>query len=308
MPRKIEYTVPAEYSNRPAIHFLREYAELSVSICKHIRNTENALLVNGVHTRVIDKLYEGDKVEIFIPEKTKAPLLCDAPISIIYEDEDLLIVNKPYGISVNPTRNHPNGTLCNMVASYIYNTQGVVSAARAVGRLDKVTSGVMVFAKNSYSASLLNGNMDKTYNAIVTGELKDSGTIDAPIYRPDPRKTERCVDPKGDKAVTHWKALKSFNNKTFAEIKTETGRTHQIRVHFSHTGHPLVGDDMYGGKPTNYVHRTALHCKEITMTHPVTLKTMTFTAPLPDDMRSELDEWEYLEYLQNTEFLDKTDK
>ncbi len=286
--RKLEFTITKEYSGRPLLHFLKGELKLSTYLVRHMRNTPGAVKINGENFRVIDKVLKSDFLEIYIPEKTTPPLLWDEPINIIYEDEDILIVNKPSGISTHPTKNHPNGTLCNAVANYLIKTNNEPSAGRAVGRLDKVTSGVMVFAKNSFSASRLNGNLNKVYNALVWGNVPESGTIDAPIYRPDPGLTLRCVDARGDNAVTHFKLLKQYENKALVEVTTETGRTHQIRVHFNHIGHPLVGDELYKSPETDNLHHAALHCKSVTITHPVTKKEMTFQAPLPEDMEKEM--------------------
>lgn len=287
--RKIEYIIPEEYNERPLLHFLKGEIKLSTYIIKHLRTTPQTVFINGTHWRVIDKIKAGDKLTIFIPEKTSPPPLWDVPISIIYEDEDILIVNKPSGISSHPTQKHPNGTLCNAVANYLINTNNEPAAGRAIGRLDKVTSGVMVFAKNSLSASKLNGNMKKIYNALIWGTLEENGTINAPIYRPDMGLTLRTVDERGDPAVTHWHVLEQLPDKAFVEIKTETGRTHQIRVHFDYIGHPLVGDELYGAQETELLHHAALHCKQVTICHPITNEEMTFTAPLPDDIKKELE-------------------
>jgi 23S rRNA pseudouridine1911/1915/1917 synthase len=214
-------------------------------------------------------------------------------LDIIFEDEDILIINKPSGISVHPTFNHPNGTLCNAVSTYLIKKYNEPAAGRAIGRLDKVTSGVMVFAKNSLAASKLNGNMEKKYNAIAWGKMEESGTINAPIFRPDKGKTIRCVDPRGDEAITHWSLIKALDDISFIEVITETGRTHQIRVHCAHIGHPLVGDEMYSSPVTENITRAALHCREISFNHPITNKRMTFIAPLPEDMRGELERHNY---------------
>ena len=287
--RKIEFIITPEFDNRPLLHFMKTELKLSTYIIKHLRNTPQTVFINGTHWRVVDKVKAGDKLTLFIPEKTSPPPLWDEPISVIYEDEDILIVNKPSGISSHPTHKHPNGTLCNAVANYLINTNHEPAAGRAIGRLDKVTSGVMVFAKNSYAASKLNGNMNKVYNAIVWGSLEPTGTIDAPIYRPDMGLTLRTVDPRGDYAITHWRVLNQFEDKAFVEVKTETGRTHQIRVHFDYIGHPLVGDELYGSPETEFLNHAALHCRQITITHPITQEEMTFVAPLPDDMKKELE-------------------
>lgn len=298
--RKLEFTIPDEYDNLPLLYFMKSGLQLSTYIVKHLRNTPQTVFINGIHHRVVDKVKAGDTLTIFIPEKTTPPPLWDVPISIIYEDEDILIVNKPSGVSSHPTQKHPNGTLCNAVANYLIKANNEPAAGRAIGRLDKVTSGVMVFAKHSYAASKLNGNMNKVYNAIVWGTLEKSGTIDAPIYRPDMGLTLRTVDERGDYAVTHWKVIDQFPDKAFVEIKTETGRTHQIRVHFDYIGHPLVGDELYGAEETENLNHAALHCKQITITHPVTLKEMTFVAPLPEDMKKELEKSGFTVDKQNT--------
>ena len=227
-------------------------------------------------------------MELHLPDRTALPPLWDFSLDIIFEDEDLLVVNKPSGVSTHPTYNHPNGTLCNAVANYLVKTEQNDCAPHAVGRLDKVTSGVMLFAKNAYVASRLNGNIEKKYNAIATGKTNQSGTVNAPVYRPDPDKTIRTVDERGDEAVTHYTVINGTDNITFLEIITETGRTHQIRVHCAYIGNPLVGDEMYGGKATKDLNRAALHCKSISVTHPVSGEYLTFTAPLPDDMKKEL--------------------
>lgn len=287
--RKIEYTVSEEFNGTPLYYFLRECVGVSTRIIQTLRHTPKSVFINGSECRVIDKVETEDKIEIFLPEKTEAPLLWETELDVIYEDEDLLILNKPSGVSVHPTRNHPNGTLCNAVAAYLKNKGNENFVARAVGRLDKVTSGVMVFAKNAFVASKLNGNLNKTYLALAEGVLKGEGTVNAPIYRPDINKTIRAVGEQGDEAITNWKALKSFDNKTLLKVKTVTGRTHQIRVHCAHIGHALVGDEMYGAKVTDNIKRAALHCYEVKITHPVTSEELTFIAELPEDMKKELE-------------------
>lgn len=286
--RKIEYTVSKEFDGTPLYYFLRECVGVSTRIIQTLRHTSKSVFVNGVESRVVDKVKTGDEIIIYLPEKTEAPLLWETELTVIYEDEDLLIINKPSGVSVHPTRNHPNGTLCNAVAAYLKNQGNENFVARAVGRLDKVTSGVMVFAKNAFVASKLNGNLDKTYIALAEGVLEGEGTVCVPIYRPDMNKTIRAVGEQGDEAITNWKALKSFDSKTVLEVKTVTGRTHQIRVHCAHIGHALVGDEMYGAKITEYMKRAALHCSKVKIIHPVTNEELTFVAELPDDFKKEM--------------------
>lgn len=287
--RVISYKITEEYNNRPLLHFLKGSIKLSTFIIRSMKTTPGSILINGTHHRVVDKVFTNDILTLTIPEKTEPPLLWETPLDIIYEDEDLLVVNKPSGVSVHPTHNHPNFTLCNAVAYYLVSNNNQPAAARAIGRLDKVTSGVMIFAKNSFSASRLNGNMHKIYNAIAWGKMEKSGTVNAPIFRPDKNKTTRTVDERGDPSVTHWQVIKELPCQSFIEVKTETGRTHQIRVHCNHIGHPLVGDEMYNSPTTENLTRAALHCREVSFTHPVTNEYVTFVAPLPDDMKKELE-------------------
>lgn len=287
--RKIEYIVSEDFNGTPLYYFLRECVGVSTRIIQTLRHTPESVFINGSESRVVDKVKTEDEIVIFLPEKTEAPLLWETELSVIYEDEDLLIINKPAGVSVHPTRNHPNGTLCNAVAAYLKNKSNENFVARAVGRLDKVTSGVMVFAKNAFVASRLNGNLDKTYIALAEGVLEGEGTVDAPIYRPDINKTIRAVGEQGDEAITNWKALERFDNKTMLKVKTVTGRTHQIRVHCAHIGHALVGDEMYGAKVTDNIKRAALHCYEVKIVHPITNEEKTFIAELPEDIKKELE-------------------
>lgn len=287
--REISYTITEEYNNKPLLNFLRGSVKLSTYIIRAMKATPNSILVNGKHYRVVDIVFTGDVLTLAIPEKTQPPLFWDSPLDIIFEDEDILIVNKPSGVSVHPTRNHPNYTLSNAVAYHLAKNNNQSAAARSIGRLDKVTSGVMVFAKNSFSASRLNGNIHKIYNALAWGKMEKSGTINAPIYRPDMGKTIRTVDERGDPSVTHWKVIKELPEQTYIEVKTETGRTHQIRVHCNHIGHPLVGDEMYNSPTTENLNRAALHCRQVSFNHPVTEEYVTFVAPLPEDIKKELE-------------------
>ena len=284
--RKIEYAVTEEFNQRPLLHFLKGHLQLSARIVQTLRHTHGSILMNGNPARVVDIVKTGDRIMIALPEKTPPPLLWAMPLDVIFEDDDLLVINKPSGISVHPTYNHPNETLCNAVAHYLTEKSGEPATARAVGRLDKVTSGVMIFAKNKFVASRLNGNMDKTYIALATGKTPAHGTVNAPIYRPDPNKTSRAVG-EGDEAITHYKTLSQTDDISLVEIVTETGRTHQIRVHMAHIGYPLKGDEMYGGKLTQSLTRAALHCYRVALTNPITQKEMTFVAPLPEDMKKE---------------------
>ena len=205
------------------------------------------------------------------------------PLEILYEDNDLLIINKDPFIACHPTHNHQGDTLANAVAYYL-KSKDKNSVFRAVGRLDKGTSGIVICALNKHCAALIPKTVEKEYLAIINGKPDTEGTIDAPIYRPDPMKTIRAVSEGGDYAVTHWTVLKQNEQMALARINLETGRTHQIRVHFASIGMPLVGDSLYGTDENGYGHQM-LHCHQVSFIHPVSNEKITINAPMPQDMQ-----------------------
>ena len=203
-------------------------------------------------------------------------------MKVFYEDEDLLIVDKPAGLPLHPSHNHQGDTLANAVA-YHLQQQGKTSIFRSIGRLDRGTSGIVICGLNRFVTGILNGNIYKEYMAICDGIYEGEGIIDRPIYRPDPIKTYRTVDERGEFALTEWKAISHYDNKTLLRIHLQTGRTHQIRVHFASLGTPLVGDTMYG-TPREDISRQALHCCYCKFIHPVTNEIIEIESPLPEDI------------------------
>ena len=290
MPRKIEWTVPPEYDGIKTISFLRSRCGVSSRLVGKLKKVENGIMLDGQRIRTIDRLKAGSTLEINIPDEGETPEPMNAPLDIIYEDGDILVINKSPFTAMHPTHNHQGDTLANAVAAYLLE-KGQGGSFRAVGRLDKGTSGVVVCALNRLSASKLNGKIKKEYLALVQGTLSGSGVIEVPMYRPDPMKTLRaCSYEKGvETAVTNWTAVENFENASLIRLNLETGRTHQIRVHMAHTGHPLAGDSYYGSFMTQYRHQL-LHCEKCSFIHPVTDEYVEFTAPLPDDFRSALSE------------------
>lgn len=290
MKRSIDYVIDEAYDGKKLKVWLRGRLKTSARSVNILKNDPEGLKRNGEHIRTVDLLRAGDVVTVTFPEEDSAILPTDcADLTIVYEDADLLIVNKPAGLAVHPTHNHQGDTLANQVASY-YAGKNVVF--RAVGRLDKCTSGLMVLALNRHAASVLPNRVRKEYLAVAGGEFHGSGTVDRNIYRPDPMKTLRAVsedNSRGERAVTHWEALATDGQRTLLRIHLETGRTHQIRVHFASLGAPLAGDAMYGSQDTS-IERAALHCARLTLTHPVTWQTLCFSAPLPEDMATILRE------------------
>ena len=286
MNRSIDYVVAPEHDGEKLKVWLRGALKLSYRSLVILKHDPEGLKRNGEHIRTIDPVRSGDVITVTFPEEDGGIVPTDGRLlDIVYEDDDILIVNKPAGLAVHPTHNHQGDTLANQVAAY-YAGKNVVF--RAVGRLDKCTSGLIVLALNRHAASFLPDRVQKEYLAIAGGEFHGSGTIDRNIYRPDPMKTLRAVSPDnslGETAVTHWQALATDGQRTLLRVKLETGRTHQIRVHFASLGAPLAGDAMYGSTDTD-IGRAALHCANMTLTHPITFETLTFSAPLPEDMRT----------------------
>ena len=285
MTRKLRYTITDAYSSRKVLDFLKHLG-FSHRLITKLKQSPDGILLNGEHIRTIDLMESGDVLEINLPEDKKESISIpvEMPLDIVYEDDDILVLNKPPMLAVHESHNHLGDTLSNAVAFH-RKKEGKPSVFRAVGRLDKGTSGLMVCALNRYAASRLSGKIHKEYLAIATGVFEGEGTVDAPIFRPDPILTLRTVDERGERAVTHWKAVKSDGENTLLRIHLETGRTHQIRVHFASLGAPLVGDTMYG-KPDERICHQALHCCRSKFTHPVSGRELEFFRDMPDDMRS----------------------
>ena len=252
------------------------------------------ILVNGEEKTVRHLLMKGDTITIIFPgEKKSAGLIPEkGEFPILFEDEHLLILTKEAGISTIPSREHPNGTIANLVAGYI-EENGLASTVHIVTRLDKDTSGIICVAKHRHAHHLLSemqkdGDVDRTYEAIVHGHIeRDTFIIDAPIGRKSDSIIERMISPDGKHAKTSVRVLNRFDlhgeKLTHVRLKLHTGRTHQIRVHMMSIGHPLIGDDLYGGSLT-LINRQALHAKELKLVHPFTKKEIQVEAPFPTDM------------------------
>lgn len=289
MVRILELMIPEEFAGAAVYYFLKEHVRLSTRIIRSIKFKPDGIRLNGERARTSTILKAGDRLVLTLGDAPGESAPTPMALDILYEDEDLLVVNKPAGLAMHPSHNHPEGTLINGVIAYRL-ARGSAPEVHAVGRLDKNTSGVAVCALNRYAASRLNGRADKEYLAIVQGGYTGSGVIDAPIIRPDPMKTLRAVGPGGLHAVTRWESLGTGHDLSLLRIRLETGRTHQIRVHFASRGTPLAGDDMYGGTQ-ELIGRHALHCARVALTHPVTGERMAFAAPLPADMQAVVDQY-----------------
>lgn len=278
--RKIEFVIDAENNGIQIRDYLKNFGVSSALLTK-LKQTENGITKNGEFTRAIDCVNNGDILTISISNKGTAPKrLYREDVELIYNDEDILVLNKPPYMPVHESRNHQGDTLANVAACYIDED----TSFRAVYRLDRDTSGLVLIAKNELAACKLAGKIKKDYYAICQGELSGNSTIDLPIGRVGDSIIKRGVFDYGERSVTHWQAVGNYNGNTLLKINLETGRTHQIRVHFSHLGHPLLGDTLYDGN-TDRISRQALHCKKIYFTHPVTNEEMTIECDFPEDFK-----------------------
>jgi 23S rRNA pseudouridine1911/1915/1917 synthase len=264
---------------------------------------EENILVNGNKTKASYKVQENDKIEIQEVKPKEIELKAqDIPLEVIYEDKDIIVINKPKGLVVHPAVGNPDGTLVNAIMAICKDTlSGIGGEIRPgiVHRLDKDTSGVLIVAKNNnahinISEQIKNHETEKTYLALVRGIVKENeATINMPIGRSSKDRKKMAVTRDGKNAITHFKVLKRYEKYTLLEIKIETGRTHQIRVHLSHIGYPVVGDYTYSnGKNDFNVEGQMLHAKKIKFKHPETNKEMELTAKLPEYFQKILDDLE----------------
>ena len=258
------------------------------------------ILVNGKNAKVSYKIQENDKISVEIPKPKQIELKAqDIPIEIIYEDSDIIVVNKPKGMVVHPANGNPDGTLVNAIMAICKDSlSGIGGEIRPgiVHRIDKDTSGLLIVAKNDnahvkMSEQIKNHEVKKTYIALVRGVFKkNEATIDMPIGRSTSDRKKMAVNKNGKNAITHIKVLKRFDKYTLLQVNIETGRTHQIRVHLSHIGYPIVGDYTYSnGKNEFDVIGQCLHAQKLEFKHPITQKYMCLEAELPQYFKDILD-------------------
>lgn len=312
MERIITYEITEEDAGQDVHSFLRKkgYSRHMLSSMKPVRD---AILLNGSHVFMKHALNAGDTLRVCfcdeLPSETLIP--ADVPFSIVYEDEDLLVIDKPANEAIHPAISHPADTLGNGLALY-FQKKGIPFVFRCINRLDRDTTGLLIVAKNLLAAGVLEQALQRreihrTYLAVAEGLLPDEGTIDLPIARVGGSLILRAVDQeKGVRAVTHYRTLRRTDRYSVLQLCLETGRTHQIRVHLAHIGHPLVGDPLYNPRclrrdevlpppgvslpPADddpmSITRQALHSWKLDFVHPVTGESMHFEAPVPADMRA----------------------
>lgn len=278
--REISYTVPAEFDGVQAQVFLKSRG-ISRRVLTALKRS-GGLTRGGGTLRTVDAVHAGEVITLQLDGgETSVAANPELSADIVYEDEDVVVFNKPPFMPVHPSQRHHDDTLANLFAARYPGLP-----FRPINRLDRNTSGLCVCAKNQFAAAALSGSISKVYYAIMDG-TPPGDTVDAPIGRLGDSVIERCVTPVGKPAVTHFRKI-AGERRALLRITLETGRTHQIRVHMAHIGFPLCGDDMYGGDCTA-ISRQALHCGEVKFTLPVSGERITISAPLPEDMAAILD-------------------
>ena len=274
---------------------INEILSLEFKISTRLKNKlikKNMLFLNNTTCDTRAPVKVGDKLIIdFNYEEDNSNIVPNGmDLDIIYEDDWLLIVNKPSGIAIHPSILHFNNSLSNGIRAY-FDKIGLKKKIRPVNRLDKDTSGLVIFAKCEYiqeclSLQMQEGILKKEYLCLVSGTINQkSGTINLPIARKEGSIMERCIDEKGKQAITHYKVIKEFKNYSLVECRLETGRTHQIRLHMASIGHPLLGDTLYGTS-SSLISRQALHSYKIKFIHPITKKEIELIAKLPQDINT----------------------
>lgn len=287
--RYLEFPVPPESGGKRVDWLLRSHG-LSTSAIRRAKRREHGLLVDGEDIYTSYLLHPGQTVSILCDDKTPSDIVpFDGPVGILYEDDDLLVVDKPAGLTVHPCAGNWEDSLGARLVCY-YQKIGLKADFHPVHRLDKGTSGLMVVAKHpaaqhALTAVLHSGGFLRAYLAVCEGTPSPAaGVVDAPLGRTEGSYIRQCVRPDGKSARTHYEVLESGARFSLLRLVLETGRTHQIRVHMAHLGHPLAGDFLYGTEDENLISRPALHSAQLELCQPFTGEKLSFTSPLPEDM------------------------
>lgn len=289
--RILTYTVTPEEDGRMVKGILRGSLQLSYTLLKSLKWRENAILLNGQSVHVNAIVHAGDVVSVALSERTpREDLYCANATKpdIVYEDDDLLVLNKPAGVAMHPKSGDASApSLAAMLTNYL----GEGSVPHFVSRLDRGTSGLLIAAKNGYvhdrlRRALHSSDLRREYRAVAVGRVEPPyGVIDAPIGRAEGSIIRRCVRADGLPSLTEYETLQVNDRFTLLRLRPQTGRTHQLRVHMAYLGHPLAGDWLYGTEDKTLIARPALHSYELWFTQPVTGLELHFTAPIPQDMQ-----------------------
>mgnify|MGYP004601300429 CR=1 FL=1 len=286
-----EFIIDKRNDKRLLRDYLRFELGCSGKVITELKKSETGILLNGNRVTVRAVLHEGDILSLKIGDADDSENIIpvELPLDIVYEDQDILALNKPYGMPTHPSHNHFDDTLANGVMFY-YKKKNYPFVFRAVNRLDRDTSGLVLISKNKLSASKLSSELKerrikKKYTAIVLGDPGECGIIDVPIKRKNESIIERVVSDDGQEAVTCFKRIAKGDGFSVVSVEPKTGRTHQIRVHMAYIGCPILGDTLYGPEDgSKLISRQALHCREMSFLHPSKNELLTVSAPLPQDM------------------------
>ena len=293
MERTLNYTTENLITSMPVSHFLKQKGFSSQNLVQ-LKKSPDAVLANEVPCFMNHVLHPGDTLTLHIREARSSEKIppVELPLDIVYEDEDLMVINKPAGMPIHPSMNNYYNSMANALA-YYFDQQNRPFVFRCINRLDRDTSGLTIVAKHYVSAGMLSAmiankaasGITREYLAIVKGSVQPpEGTITAPLGRKEGSIIERTIDfEKGESAITHYKVLDEKNGHSLVSLILETGRTHQIRIHMKHLGYPLIGDYLYN-PDMERIQRQALHAWKLSFVHPITGEKMQFTAPLPEDM------------------------
>ena len=291
MSRRLELTVTPELAGIKVDTLLKRHLQLSGTVVRRVKWLEDGILVDGVrvNTRFCPAAGQVLSVRLSDPVRNSGIVPAPGPLDIVYEDEDLIVLNKAAGVSVHPGPGHFEDTLGNFLVHYYENSEQEADF-HPVHRLDRGTSGLLVAAKHPHAQEVLKNQLHtehfrRVYLAVCEGILEDwTGVIDAPLGPKPGSLMEQMVRPDGKPARTRYGVLRRWGDRSLVELELETGRTHQIRVHMAHIGHPLTGDFLYGTEDKALIGRPALHSGYLSFLHPITKEKLQFSVPLPEDM------------------------
>ena len=291
MSRYLNWTVPPEAAGVRVDTLLKRRLGLSGTVVRRIKWLEDGILLDGVrvNTRFVPRAGQVLSVRLSDPERRSGVVPAPGPLDILYEDGDMAVVNKAAGVPVHPGPGHFSDTVGNFLL-YHYDTEGEEADFHPVHRLDRGTSGLLAVAKHAHAQEALKGQLHtaafrRTYLAVCRGVPEPTaGVIDAPLGPKPGSLVEQMVRPDGKAARTRYRVRADLGDRALVELELDTGRTHQIRVHMAHTGHPLIGDFLYGTEDHSLISRPALHSARLSLRHPVTGEPMAWEQPLPEDM------------------------
>ena len=297
MSRRLELTVTPELAGARVDTLLKRRLGLSGTVVRRIKWLEDGILLDGVrvNTRCIPRAGQVLSVRLSDPERRSGVVPASGPLDIVYEDGDLVVVNKAAGVPVHPGPGHFDDTLGNFLLRH-YDQEGEEADFHPVHRLDRGTSGLLAVAKHAHAQESLKNQLHtpafrREYLAVCLGAPEPpAGAVDAPLGPKPGSLVEQMVRPDGKAARTRYETLAVYKDRALLRLELDTGRTHQIRVHMAHLGHPLAGDFLYGTEDRALISRPALHSWKLSLCHPITGETMTFTAPMPADMLGLLQE------------------